>query len=601
MSRPLHSNIRAGMRRIERREWVLWSSAILVTLLLTLGIISFSFPMLRQYAGGEFDNLHMSLATRGLVGLVLLFDLYTIYQQFQIYRIRHQLVAREELFRLISENAMDMIAVVDPDGRRLYNSPAYARILGFTDEELAGTSFYDHVHTDDVYTAQQAVKQATATNPGGTVQYRMRHKDGSWHTIESGASAILNQQGKVEKFVVVNRDVSEQRQLEEKFRQAQKMEAVGRLAGGVAHDFNNLLTVIKGHTDLLEMKLGTLSPAQASLAQMRKAADRATALTRQLLAFSRMQVLQPRVLDLNALIADLNKMLPMLIGEEIEYSFRPGDSLARVKADPSQIEQILVNLAVNARDAMPKGGKLAISTRNVLLDADYARSHPPTVPGRYVLLAVSDTGCGMDDLTKAKIFEPFFTTKELGKGTGLGLSTVYGVVKQSGGYIWVDSAPNEGTRFEIFLPQSTEAVQLPSEIEPAAKYSRSFGTVLLAEDQDAVRELAGEFMRSNGYKVIEGKDGLDALEKAEQAAETIDVLVTDVVMPRMRGTELAQRLKRVYPAVKIVYMSGYLEHNGEDGFIADSAHLQKPFSRDSLLKKLRESLGQEADQSLASL
>jgi CheY-like chemotaxis protein len=379
------------------------------------------------------------------------------------------------------------------------------------------------------------------------------------------------------------------------------MEAVGRLAGGVAHDFNNLLTVIKGHTDLLEMKLGTLSPAQASIAQMRKAADRATALTRQLLAFSRMQVLQPRVLDLNALIADLNKMLPMLIGEEIEYSFRPGESLARVKADPSQIEQILVNLAVNARDAMPKGGKLAIGTRNVLLDAEYARSHSPTVPGRYVLLAVTDTGCGMDEQTKAKIFEPFFTTKELGKGTGLGLSTVYGVVKQSGGYIWVDSAPNEGTRFEIFLPQSTEAVQLPSENEPAAKYSRSVGTVLLAEDQEAVRELAGEFMRSNGYKVIEGKDGLDALEKAEQAAETIDVLVTDVVMPRMRGTELAQRLRRAYPAVKIVYMSGYLEHNGEDGFIADSAHLQKPFSRDSLLKKVREALRQEADQPLQAI
>ncbi len=389
--------------------------------------------------------------------------------------------------------------------------------------------------------------------------------------------------------------------LESQLRQAQKMEAVGRLAGGVAHDFNNLLTVIKGHSDLLEMKLGTLSPAQASIAQVRKAADRATALTRQLLAFSRMQVLQPRVLDLNALIADLNKMLPMLIGEEIEYAFHPGESLARVKADPSQIEQVLVNLAVNARDAMPKGGKLTINTRNVLLDAEYARTHPPTVPGRYVLLTVTDTGCGMDEQTRAKIFEPFFTTKELGKGTGLGLSTVYGVVKQSGGYIWVDSAANEGTRFEIFLPQSNEVAQLPSEHEPAAKYSHAIGTVLLAEDEEAVRELAGEFLRSSGYEVIEGKDGLDALEKAEQAAGTIDALVTDIVMPRMRGTELAQRLKRVYPAMKIVYMSGYLEHNGEEGFVAGSAHLQKPFSRDSLLKKLREALHQEAEQPLASL
>ena len=394
----------------------------------------------------------------------------------------------------------------------------------------------------------------------------------------------------------------EQRQsLENQLRQAQKMEAVGRLAGGVAHDFNNLLTVIKGHSDLLEMKLGTMSPAQPSIAQVRKAADRATTLTRQLLAFSRMQVLQPRVLDLNSLISDVGKMLPMLIGEEIEYTFRPGDSLARVKADPSQVEQVLVNLAVNAHDAMPKGGKLTISTQNVVLDPAYARSHPPTVPGRYVLLTVADSGAGMDEATKARIFEPFFTTKELGKGTGLGLATVYGIVKQSGGYIWVDSAPGQGTRFEIFLPQSAAAPQLPSEDEPAAKYSRGKGTVLLVEDEEAVRELAGEFLRSSGYHVITGKDGLDALEKAEQEARAIDVLVTDVKMPRMRGTELAQRLKRAQPRIKIVYMSGYLEHDSEEGFIENSAHLQKPFSRETLLKKLREALGHEAEQPLQTI
>jgi signal transduction histidine kinase/ActR/RegA family two-component response regulator len=389
--------------------------------------------------------------------------------------------------------------------------------------------------------------------------------------------------------------------LENQLRQAQKMEAVGRFAGGVAHDFNNLLTVIKGHSDLLEMKLGTLNAAQHSIAQVRKAADRATTLTRQLLAFSRMQVLQPRVLDLNALISDVSKMLPMLIGEEVEYKFRPGESLARVKADPSQIEQVLVNLAVNARDAMPRGGQLTITTQNVLLDADYARSHPPTVAGRYVLLTVADTGCGMDELTKAKVFEPFFTTKEVGKGTGLGLATVYGVVKQSGGYIWVDSAPGEGTRFEIFLPQSTAVPQLPCEDEPVAKYSHGVGTVLLAEDEEAVRELASEFLSSSGYKVITGKDGLDALEKAEQETGAIDVLVTDMVMPRMRGTELAQRLKRAHPRIKIVYMSGYLEHNSDEGFVADSAHLQKPFSRDSLLKKMREALGQELEQPLQTI
>jgi signal transduction histidine kinase len=399
----------------------------------------------------------------------------------------------------------------------------------------------------------------------------------------------------------LQKNEEERQTLENQLRQAQKMEAVGRLAGGVAHDFNNLLTVIKGHSDLLEMKLGTLSPAQSSIAQVRKAADRATTLTRQLLAFSRMQVLQPRVLDLNSLISDVGKMLPMLIGEEIEYTFRAGESLARVKADPSQIEQVLVNLAVNAHDAMPKGGKLTITTQNVVLDPAYARSHPPTVPGRYVLLTVADTGTGMDEVTRAKIFEPFFTTKELGKGTGLGLATVYGVVKQSGGYIWVDSAPGQGTRFEIFLPQTAAAPQLPSEDEPAAKYSRGNGTVLLVEDEEAVRELASEFLRSSGYRVITGKDGLDALEKAEQEAGTIDVLVTDVKMPRMRGTELAQRLKRARPRVKIVYMSGYLEHDSEEDFLPNAAHLQKPFSRESLLKKMREALGLEAEQPLQTI
>ncbi len=386
----------------------------------------------------------------------------------------------------------------------------------------------------------------------------------------------------------------EQKQmLGDQLRQAQKMEAVGRLAGGVAHDFNNLLTVIKGHGDLLELKLGTMSPVQNSIAEMKKAADRATALTRQLLAFSRMQVLQPRVLDLNLLIADLNKMLPMLIGEEIEYKFIAGESLARVKADPSQIEQVVMNLVVNARDAMKNRGKLTIKTQNVVLDEDYARAHAPTVAGNYVLLVVADTGEGMDEKVRAKIFEPFFSTKELGKGTGLGLSTVYGIVKQSGGYIWVDSAPGQGTRFEVFLPQSTETVPLPCKEDTPSVADRGVGTVLLAEDEEAVRELACEFLRSSGYHVLVGKDGLDALELAEQHTAPIDILVTDVVMPRMRGPELAQRLKRAHPALKIVYMSGYLEHESEEPFFAGAQQLQKPFSRESLLQKLRAADKQE--------
>ncbi|MGB9243032.1 MAG: ATP-binding protein [Candidatus Acidiferrales bacterium] len=401
--------------------------------------------------------------------------------------------------------------------------------------------------------------------------------------------------GAFERMRVTLRANEEQRQmLSEQLRHSQKMEAVGRLAGGVAHDFNNLLTVIKGHSDLLELKLGTASPVQHSVAQVKKAADRATALTRQLLAFSRMQVLQPQVLDLNAVIADVNKMMPVLLGEEIEYKFLPGERLAHIKADPSQIEQVLVNLAVNARDAMSKSGKLTVTTQNVVLDEKYARTHPPVIAGKYVLIVVADSGHGMDEQTKSRIFEPFFTTKELGKGTGLGLSTVYGIVKQSGGYIWVDSAVNQGTRFEIFLPQTTEAVSASETKEALRQMHRGVGTVLLAEDEEAVRELACEFLSASGYQVIAAKDGIEALEIAEQQKTPIDVLVTDVVMPRMRGTELAMRLRRAHPGIQVVYMSGYLEHNSDESYLANAELLQKPFSRESLLQKLYAVRGRDA-------
>jgi len=383
----------------------------------------------------------------------------------------------------------------------------------------------------------------------------------------------------------LQRNEEQSKRLGDQLRQAQKMEAIGRLAGGVAHDFNNLLTVIKGHSDFLEEKLVVSSPLQNSVTQVKKAADRATSLTRQLLAFSRMQVLQPKILDLNALIADISKMLPVLIGEDIEFTFRPDQDLRKVKADPTQIEQVLMNLAVNARDAMLRGGKLAIRTMNVFLGEEYAKTHPPTAAGHYVLLEVSDTGHGMDARTKAQIFEPFFTTKELGKGTGLGLATVYGIVKQSGGYIWVDSEIGQGTRFQIFLPEAA------SPNEGSAPFGRRLGTVLLAEDEEGVRDLASEFLKASGYTVLVAKDGLEALEIAERRRGSINLLVTDVVMPRMRGPELSQKLKRFHPELKIVYMSGYLEHNSQgDGYQVGSAFLQKPFSRESLLRSVSEAI-----------
>ncbi|MGA8013314.1 MAG: PAS domain S-box protein [Candidatus Acidiferrales bacterium] len=583
--------MQVGMRRVERREWLLWSSAILVTLLLTLGILSFSLPMMREYAG-DLDTMHLGLAIRGLVGLVLLFDLYTIYQQVQIYRIRHQLVQREELFRLISENAADMIAVVDPNGRRLYNSPAYARILGFSNEELESTSFFDQVHPDDRQVAEQAAKEASGGGEGRTVQYRMRHKDGSWHVIESRASAILDAHKEVEKLVIVNRDVSERRQLEEKFRQAQKMEAVGRLSGGVAHDFNNLLGVIIGYAEFLQESLAPEDKLRGSVDEILKAGKRAASLTRQLLAFSRQQVLDPKVLDLNGVVSDMEKMLRRLIGEDVELSTVLSPELGRLKADQGQLEQVVMNLVVNARDAMPQGGKLVIDTQNMVMDDAFIRRYPyPVQAGPYVCLTVTDSGIGMDPETKARAFEPFFTTKEKGKGTGLGLSTVYGVVKQSGGYIDIDSSPGAGTTFKIYLPRVHDAIKAESPTGTATSFTGN-ETILLAEDETSLRTLTRNTLELCGYKVLEAKDGIEALEVSDRHQGSIDLLLTDMVMPGMGGRALAQELTRRRPDIRLAYMSGYTgQAVGSQGPVdPGSVFLLKPFTREVLTRKIREAL-----------
>jgi signal transduction histidine kinase len=386
----------------------------------------------------------------------------------------------------------------------------------------------------------------------------------------------------------------QKQRLEDQLRQAQKMEAIGRLAGGVAHDFNNLLTVIKGHGDLMLDRLQPADPLHVSAKQIDKAADRAASLTRQLLAFSRMQVLQPKVLDLNTLISEMSSLLKRLIREDISFTFRAGESLGRVKADPGQIEQVAMNLTVNACDAMPKGGRLTVETENVTVDEAFAKIRPPMLPGPHVRLAVEDTGHGMDADTRARIFEPFFTTKELGKGTGLGLATVYGVVKQSGGCIWVESEPGRGARFEVYLPVVHELEDRPSlEASPSPPANHS-ETVLIVEDEDAVRELASEFMKSAGYDVLTAKDGQEALAVARSSSQAIRLLVTDVVMPNMRGPELAKRLKSLRADIRIVYMSGYLEYNrGSAEFLEDGFFLQKPFTRETLVRKVSEALRRE--------
>jgi signal transduction histidine kinase/CheY-like chemotaxis protein len=461
------------LRLVERRQWWLWASAIVVTLLLTLGILSFTLQFFssNQNDASYFVNLQDSV--RGLFALVFLFDIYCIYQQLQIQRIRRQLIDKEE-----------------------------------------------------------------------------------------------------------------------QLRQAHKMEAIGRLSGGIAHDFNNLLSVIIGYAEDLEATPHECDKARRNAGQIRKAGERAASLTRQLLAFSRQQVLQARVLDLNGTINDLGKMLRRLIGEDIEFILALDPAAGNVKVDQSQIEQVILNLAVNARDAMPEGGKLTIATANAQLDEKHAEKMPYVQPGSYVRLSVTDTGTGMDRETKAHIFEPFFTTKEKGKGTGLGLATVYGVVKQSGGYIWVTSEMGQGASFEIFLPQVGGAGPVASpKAQPVSAVSAN-STILLVEDEDSLRELVSGLLAREGYRVLSASTGAQALEIARNFNDPIHLLLTDVVLPGINGPTLVKALSPHLAEMKVLYMSGYSEFQsyGGGGLPFENPLLQKPFTRETLLRAVGEAL-----------
>jgi two-component system, cell cycle sensor histidine kinase and response regulator CckA len=723
LGHAMHDRIHSGLRRVEKREWWLWATTITVTLLLTAGIVSFLPTLLHSDENWE-SRFTIQQTVWGLVCVVLLFDLYSIYQQLQIHRIRHQLLKREELFRLISENAADMIAVVDMDGQRIYNSLSYQKVLGYSAEELKNSSGFDQIHPDDRERVREAAAEARRTREGKTVEYRIRHKDGSWRVLESTSSVILSSKGEPEKLVIVNRDiterkktvealrlsegsfrsvvegapyaifrasfegrflqvnpalqrmlgyeaphkllcatlgpdvfrqpadfqrliellrssgefkdvevewkrkdgtpitvrcsgrsldedhdaspcfevfaedVTERRVLERQLRMAAKMEAIGRLSGGIAHDFNNLLGVIIGYSQILRRKLGEDSPLREHAEEVEKAGQRAVSLTRQLLAFSRQQILTPAVLNLNTLVSDMEKMLPRLIGEDIVVSVSLGPEIGSVKADAGQIEQVVMNLAVNARDAMPGGGKLVVETANMELDEAYARQHPGAKPGRYVMLAVTDSGMGMSSETLAHIFEPFFTTKEVGKGTGLGLATVYGVVKQSGGYIWVSSEIGKGASFQIFLPRVEESVTPNVARTAPAENSQGTETVLLVEDADALRKLARSFLVDHGFEVITASNGEEAVEVAMNHNGHIDLLLTDVVMPGMNGRVLADRLLSKRPGLKVVFISGYTDSFiAGHGVLEPGTHLlHKPFTEDALIRKIREVLDANREQ-----
>ena len=706
--------LRANFRRIERREWWLWAAAAIVTLLLTIGLASFLLP--NTHSHKDFYSLNvLPQAIRGLIGLVFLFDLYTVYQHLLIYRIRRQLVEREELFHLISENAADMIAVVDMEGRRIYNSLSHQKALGYSPEELQTFSPFEQIHPDDHDRVKKAAEDARLSGTGKTLEYRFRHKNGKWLVLESTSSVITNADGDPEKLVIVNRDITERKRAEEALRQSeagfravvedapygiyrasssgrflqvnpalqnmlgyesgedllrrnlasdifrhtgeyqhlieilsgkeeikdvevewkrqdgtpitvrcsgrsiddesgvpayfevfaedvtekkvlerqlimsQKMEAIGRLSGGIAHDFNNLLGVIIGYSRVLTKALSTNMPLREHALEIEKAGQRAASLTKQLLAFSRQQVLTPAVLNLNTLASDMQKMLPQLLGEDIEVSLALDPELGNVKADQSQIEQVIMNLAVNARDAMPMGGKLKIQTTNVELDQAYTWNHPGSKVGNYVMLAVTDTGTGMDAATLTHIFEPFFTTKERGKGTGLGLSTVYGVVKQSNGYVWVDSAPGKGASFQVYLPRYMGQSVMEEQIADPREKLRGSETILLVEDAEPLRKLAQTFLEEGGFRILSAESGENALEVAARFGGTIDLLLTDVVMPGMNGRVLAEQLLRRQPGMKVLYMSGYTDSFiAGHGVLDPGTHLlHKPFTDDVLIRRVR--------------
>lgn len=510
--------------------------------------------------------------------------------------------AAQELALRFRDLVQDLKAIVwemdVPSFRITFVSQQAERVLGFPVEDwLSSADFWkDHIFAEDRDRVIGQWQKAVSEDKDYDIEYRALAAENRVVWLRDIIRVVRDPGGKARQLRGVIVDITERKQLEEEFRQAQKMEAVGRLAGGVAHDFNNLLTIITGYTQLLLESLAPGDPHREFVGQIQNAGERAAALTRRLLAFSRRQALVLEVLDLNSIVTNTEKMMRRLIGEDIELVTILPPSLSAVKADASQIEQVIINLAVNSRDAMPHGGKLIIETANISLDQAYAQLHASVKPGPYVMLAVSDTGTGMDTRTMAHIFEPFFTTKEKGKGTGLGLATVYGIVKQCEGYIWVYSEPGHGTSFKVYLPRAEEIKEKEEEeiqsVDMQATTPHGSETVLLVEDEDGVRSLVRGILEAGGYKVLDANRPLKAWATCQQFDGPIHLLLTDVVMPQMNGPDLAEKLKLMRPNTKVLYMSGYT-----DGAILyhgvlqpGTPFLQKPFTPEVLARKVREVL-----------
>ncbi|MFI5180978.1 MAG: PAS domain S-box protein [Thermoanaerobaculia bacterium] len=544
-----------------------------------------------ERAGHTFDNTFVPIPDRtGSVTQLAIFGRDVT----DLVRAEAELAKSELYYRSLIENAVDITAVLSPGGLVRYASPSTERVLGYPAEERVGRNIFELIHPEDRPEAERWFRRSfEGESHLRYFELRFQHRDGSWRTLSAIGNALPPETG-VRGLILNARDITDRQQLEGKLRQAQKMEAVGRLAGGVAHDFNNLLTVIQGYGELLSASLSEDPARQEQMAEIVKAADRAATLTRQLLAFSRRQALEIRLFDLGTVVSETEKMLRRLIGEDIELVVGTPGEPALVKADPGQIEQVLMNLAVNSRDAMPAGGRLNVQVSEVHLGEALAASPEPVPAGRYVVLMVGDDGMGMDAETLAHVFEPFFTTKEKGKGTGLGMATVYGIVKQSGGYIAAASATGEGATFWIYLPRA-EGDAAPKQ-EAVAIGTGGAETILLVEDEQAVRELTCRLLEGRGYRVLSAESGSEALVRLEQYEEPVHLLLTDIVMPGMSGRELAGHLMSRRPGTRVLFMSGY----SSDPFSCEAPRergvrfLQKPFTEAALAQAIREALDTSA-------
>jgi two-component system, cell cycle sensor histidine kinase and response regulator CckA len=508
--------------------------------------------------------------------------------------------ATEEQFRQLADNVKEAIVIVDLPDHPVFVSRAWQDIWGRDVADVCHDpkAWFEAVHRDDRDAVAEA-RRAVARGESAIADFRVVRPDGSLRWVRARFFPVRDSEERVVRSVGLIEDTTEMRRTEDQLRQAQKMEAIGRLAGGIAHDFNNLLVAILGYSDLALSDLGAQHRSAEDLRQIRAAAKSAGSLTRQLLAFSRRQVLQPHVIDLNHVLRRVEPLLRRLITEDIALTMTLATPLARVTADPGQIEQVIVNLAVNARDAMPHGGQLSIETLNVDLDEQYAAGHAGAAAGRHVMLGVSDTGTGMDEATQKRLFEPFFTTKEPGHGTGLGLATVYGIIKQSQGSIWVYSEPGHGSTFKIYLPATTTQAEVDPAVASEVNLSGS-ETVLLVEDQDEPRSAIREILRRHGYTVLEAGSGPEAIGLSRRADAAIHVLLTDVVVPGMSGRQIGERLHEERLGLRVIYMSGYTDdaivrHGMLEG---GDVFLQKPFTADALLRTIRRVLDADDTKSL---